>query len=92
MVELAKPFPPKSLAEHWSCSERHIRNLIEAGEIPCFRLGKLVRIPAPYVRAVDEGRPWREVAQEEPVPSRTNARPQEVRPYVPPYIARRPKS
>lgn len=43
---------PKSLAEYWSCSERHVRNLIEHGELRAFRLGqKLLRIP---LEAVDE--------------------------------------
>lgn len=40
-----RPFSPKSLAEHWECSERHVRNLIARGEIRAFRLGgKLLRI------------------------------------------------
>ncbi|MDX0911897.1 excisionase family DNA-binding protein [Sinorhizobium medicae] len=41
-----RPFSPKTLAEHWDCSERHVRNLIASGEIRAFRLGgKLLRIP-----------------------------------------------
>lgn len=41
-----RPFSPKTLAAHWHCSERHIRNLIARGEIRAFRLGgKLLRIP-----------------------------------------------
>ncbi|WP_412550121.1 helix-turn-helix domain-containing protein [Sinorhizobium meliloti] len=40
-----RPFSPKTLAEHWDCSERHVRNLIGRGEIRAFRLGgKLLRI------------------------------------------------
>ncbi len=40
-----RPFTPKSLAERWLCSERHVRNLITTGQLPCFRLGgKLIRI------------------------------------------------
>ena len=36
---------PAKLAERWLCSERHIRNLIDRGELPAFRLGgKLYRI------------------------------------------------
>jgi hypothetical protein len=35
------------LARDWCCSERHIRNLIAAGELRAFRLGgKLLRITA----------------------------------------------
>lgn len=42
---MIKPFTPKSLADHWECSERHIRKLIASGELPAFRLGgKLLRI------------------------------------------------
>jgi excisionase family DNA binding protein len=43
--EERRPFSPKKLAEHWHCSERHVRNLIARGEIRSFRLGgKLLRI------------------------------------------------
>jgi hypothetical protein len=35
------------LAEEWCCSERHIRNLVAAGQLRAFRLGgKLLRITA----------------------------------------------
>lgn len=38
-------FTPATLAKRWDCSERHVRNLISAGKLVCFRLGgKLVRI------------------------------------------------
>jgi excisionase family DNA binding protein len=38
-------FTPATLAKRWDCSERHVRNLISAGKLACFRLGgKLVRI------------------------------------------------
>lgn len=40
-----KPFTPKSLSERWHCSERHVRNLINRGDLPHFKLGaKLIRI------------------------------------------------
>jgi excisionase family DNA binding protein len=40
-----RPFTPKMLAERWSCSERHIRNMINSGFIPALKWeGKLVRI------------------------------------------------
>jgi excisionase family DNA binding protein len=39
------PFTPRTLAERWACSERHVRNLINRGDLRAFRLGgKLVRI------------------------------------------------
>lgn len=37
-------FTPATLAMRWQCSERHIRNLISSGDLPAFRLGKLLRI------------------------------------------------
>ena len=38
-------FTPAMLAEHWHCSERHVRNLINRGELRAVRLGgKLLRI------------------------------------------------
>ena len=40
-------YTPAALAREWSCSERHIRNLVAAGQLRGFRLGgKLLRIPA----------------------------------------------
>jgi excisionase family DNA binding protein len=39
-------FTPAMLAKEWACSERHIRNLVAAGQLRAFRLGgKLLRIP-----------------------------------------------
>src|SRR5436189_3486183 len=35
---------PETLAERWRCSSRHVRNLINRGELRSFRLGKLFRI------------------------------------------------
>ena len=38
-------YTPAMLAERWACSERHVRNMIDRGDIPSFRLGgKLLRI------------------------------------------------
>jgi excisionase family DNA binding protein len=43
-------YTPATLADRWCCSERHIRNLIAAGELRAFRLGgKLLRIQAEAV-------------------------------------------
>ena len=39
-------FTPAALAREWECSERHIRNLIAAGQLRAFYVGnKLLRIP-----------------------------------------------
>ena len=43
-------FTVASLAKRWGCSEVHVRNLINRGELRSFRLGgKLIRIPADEV-------------------------------------------
>ena len=39
-----------SLAAEWDCSEGVIRKAIANGELGCFRLGALIRIPAEEVR------------------------------------------
>ena len=38
-----------SLAREWHCSEGVIRKLIHDGQLGCFRLGTLIRIPAEEV-------------------------------------------
>lgn len=56
MPEPFKPqvYTPSTLAERWSCSERHVRNMIDNGELPAFRLGeKLLRIRAADVEAFE---------------------------------------
>lgn len=45
----AKPFSPETLAERWGCSAEKVRIMYRAGELPGFRLGKLIRIPAAEV-------------------------------------------
>jgi excisionase family DNA binding protein len=43
---MPRVYTPAALAEAWACSERHIRNLVAAGQLRGFRLGgKLLRIP-----------------------------------------------
>lgn len=45
-----RPLLPRQVAERWGCSERHVRNLIAAGQLRHFRLGgRLLRIPASAV-------------------------------------------
>lgn len=47
-------FTPASLAAWWECSERQIRNMIEDGALPAFRLGgKLLRIRPEDVEAFE---------------------------------------
>jgi excisionase family DNA binding protein len=48
-------FTPAKLAMRWECSERHVRNLISSGQLPCFRLGgKLIRIKEEDVERFEE--------------------------------------
>jgi excisionase family DNA binding protein len=50
MGQAARVFTPATLAQEWGCSERHVRNLVAAGQLRAFRLGsKLLRIPAEAV-------------------------------------------
>ena len=40
----AKHFTVRTLAEHWDCSEKHVRNLIDKRGLPALRIGNLIRI------------------------------------------------
>ncbi|WP_412033236.1 excisionase family DNA-binding protein [Nitratireductor aquimarinus] len=54
--ETPSVFTPRTLAERWECSERHVRNLIDKGELPVFRLGgKLLRIRRETVESYELG-------------------------------------
>lgn len=44
-----KPYSPETLADRWGCSAEKIRTMYRNGELPGFRLGKLIRIPAAEV-------------------------------------------
>jgi len=47
---LPRVYTPAALAREWCCSERHIRNLVAAGQLRAFRLGgKLLRIQSDAV-------------------------------------------
>lgn len=41
------------LAVRWQCSPGKVRNMIASGDLTCLRLGKLVRIPAAAVVALE---------------------------------------
>ncbi|AMS40494.1 hypothetical protein FHS67_002896 [Aminobacter aminovorans] len=61
-------YSPRTLALEWQCSERHIRNLIERGELKAFHLGgKLLRIEAAEAEAFKS----RNATIQEPEPSET---------------------
>ncbi|MHB2265625.1 helix-turn-helix domain-containing protein [Aliihoeflea sp. PC F10.4] len=39
-----RAYSPRTLAERWRCSDGHVRNMIDRGELTSFHLGKLLRI------------------------------------------------
>lgn len=61
----SRPFTTETLAEHWSCSPQHVRDLIAEGALKSFRLGRLIRIP---VAAVEEFERLASAAELEPEP------------------------
>lgn len=44
MAEPARPYTPETLAQRWSCSSQHVRDLVSAGRLRAFRVGRLIRI------------------------------------------------
>jgi len=53
-LPMKKAFTVKALAERWSCSGQHIRDLISKGKLPAFRAGRLIRIPYHIVEAHEQ--------------------------------------
>ncbi|WP_155262905.1 helix-turn-helix domain-containing protein [Sphingomonas segetis] len=47
---VSRAYTVATLADAWECSEGVIRKLIATGELGCFRLGTLIRIPAEEVQ------------------------------------------
>src|SRR5947209_7389278 len=47
---MTRAYTVASLAAEWNCSEGVIRKSIASGELRCFRLGSLIRIPVEEVR------------------------------------------
>jgi excisionase family DNA binding protein len=47
---VSRAYTVSSLADEWGCSEGIIRKAIANGELGCFRLGTLIRIPVEEVR------------------------------------------
>lgn len=69
--EPSRVMTPKMVAERWECSERHVRNLLEQGLLPYFRLGgKLIRILRDDVVEFERGGGTERETEAEPVPER----------------------
>ena len=45
-----RPFTPETLAERWQCSAQTVRDLINGGRLPAFRLGRMFRISQQVVQ------------------------------------------
>lgn len=51
---LPRVMTPGMVAKIWHCSERHVRNMINSGELPSFRAGgKLIRLWGADVEAYE---------------------------------------
>ena len=51
---MTRALRPSDIALRWQCSERHVRKMIDRGELPSFRLGgKLLRIRSEDVEAFE---------------------------------------
>lgn len=48
-------FSPKELADHWGKSRQHIYNLINAGKLHSFKLGRSRLIPVSEVQRIESG-------------------------------------
>ncbi|ASL41507.1 helix-turn-helix domain-containing protein [Acetobacter oryzifermentans] len=43
-----------ALAQRWDCSPTKIRRMVETGELPSLRLGRMVRIPMQAIKEFEE--------------------------------------
>jgi excisionase family DNA binding protein len=68
MSDGRQAFRVSSLAERWDCSPGKIRDLIKRGDIPCLRLGTMIRIPAAAVYSYEA-----ESLARKPVPTTATA-------------------
>lgn len=65
-----KPFSPETLADRWGCSAEKVRLMYRTGELPGFRLGKLIRIPAAEVERYEcQNTPSPSTEESTPLPS-----------------------
>ena len=50
---MSRPFTPDSLAARWQCSAETIRQMVHRGQLPGFRVGRMLRIPAQAVEDME---------------------------------------
>ncbi|RUV89700.1 helix-turn-helix domain-containing protein [Mesorhizobium sp. M1A.F.Ca.IN.022.07.1.1] len=69
-------YTPRTLAVEWGCSEHHIRNLINSGQLRAWRLGgKLLRINRQDAQEFESSRAVRDpVASSEASPNKRPGR------------------
>lgn len=48
-----RPFTPDMLAERWQCSAETIRQMVKAGDLRGFRVGRMIRIPYEAVEEIE---------------------------------------
>lgn len=61
MSDHTRPYTPETLAERWSCSSQHIRDLVSKGDLRAFRVGRLIRIRPEEVERYET---WQETVSE----------------------------
>jgi len=64
-----RPYSIAQLADRWGCSDSMIRKLINQGQLTCFRIGTLIRIPASEVVRFEEVTTYAEAPAPEPTPA-----------------------
>lgn len=74
-----RPYSVAQLADRWGCSGSVVRKLINQGELRCFRIGILIRIPAAEVQRYETIAAWAETAittepSKDPPPAKPNRR------------------
>jgi excisionase family DNA binding protein len=80
----ANLYTPHTLAKRWKCSERLVRNMANAGELPSFKLGgKLLRIKAEDVEAFEQRGGDAEGASEDSLPDGVGGAAREAQPDAP---------
>lgn len=53
---MEKIFTPNQLAERWGCSMQTVRDAIVSGQLPHFRVGRLMRVPETAVSMFERQR------------------------------------
>lgn len=50
-----RPWTPDMLADRWGCSGETVRQLIRSGQLPAFRVGRMLRVKHETVEAYECG-------------------------------------